>query len=64
MRLILLTGARRGEVLNARWDQFDLEAAVWIKPAANTKQRRLHRAPISASATALLRTVLLRVPED
>ncbi|MFN0194482.1 MAG: tyrosine-type recombinase/integrase [Aestuariivirga sp.] len=64
VRLILLTGARRGEVLGARWDQFDLEAAVWIKPAATTKQRRLHRAPISASAAALLRTIRLRVPED
>jgi len=64
VRLILLTGARRGEVLAARWDQFDLEAAVWIKPAATTKQRRLRRAPISASAAALLRTIRRRVPED
>ena len=64
VRLILLTGARRGEVLSARWDQFDLDAAVWIKPAATTKQRRLHRAPISVSAAALLRTIRLRVPED
>ncbi|MFN8831643.1 MAG: site-specific integrase [Labrys sp. (in: a-proteobacteria)] len=64
VRLILLTGARRGEVLNARWDQFDLDAAVWIKPAATTKQRRLHRAPISVSAAALLRTIRLRVPEE
>jgi len=38
--------------------------AVWIKPAATTKQRRLHRAPISASAAALLRTIRQRVPED
>jgi integrase len=64
VRLILLTAARRGEVLNARWDQFDLDAAVWTKPAANTKQHRLHRAPISASAAALLSTIRLRVPED
>jgi integrase len=64
VRLILLTGARRGEVLNARWEQFDLETAIWIKPAATTKQRRLHRAPISASAAALLRTIRLRVPEN
>ena len=60
VRRILLTGARRGEVLNARWDQFDLDAAVWIKPAATTKHRRLHRTPISASAAALLRTIRLR----
>ncbi len=39
-------------------------AAVWIKPAATTKQRRLHRAPISASAAGLLRMIRLRVPED
>ena len=63
MKLLMLTGARRGEVLGARWDQFDLEAAVWIKPAATTKQRRLHRAPISGSAAALLRTIRLRMPE-
>jgi integrase len=64
VRLILRTGARGGEVLNARWDQFDLDAAVSIKPAATTKQPRLYRARISASAAALLRTIRLRVPDD
>jgi integrase len=64
VRLILLTGARRGEVLNARWEQFDLNDAVWIKPAATTKQRRLHRAPISSAAAALLRTIRQRAPRD
>ena len=39
-------------MLSARWDQFDLGSALWIKPAATTKQRRLHRAPISTSAAA------------
>ncbi|HEX6956815.1 MAG TPA: integrase arm-type DNA-binding domain-containing protein, partial [Ferrovibrio sp.] len=32
IRLMLLTGARSGEVLAATWDQFDLERAVWTKP--------------------------------
>ena len=40
VRLLMLTGARRGEVLNARWEQFDLDRAVWTKPAATTKQRK------------------------
>ena len=60
----MLTGARRGEVLNARWEQFDLEHGVWTKPAATTKQRRMHRAPISAAAVQLLRTIKASVPED
>jgi integrase len=54
IRLLLLTGARRGEVLGATWDMFDLGAGVWTKPAATTKQGRLHRVPLSAPALALL----------
>jgi integrase len=54
IRLLLLTGARRGEVLAARWDQFDLETGVWVKPSSHTKQKRLHRIPLSAGARLLL----------
>jgi integrase len=64
IRLLMLTGARRGEVLNARWEQFDIDAAVWTKPATTTKQRRLHRTPISGTTVALLRTIRARVPAD
>jgi integrase len=55
IRLLMLTGARRGEVLSARWDMFDLEAGVWVKPSAHTKQRKVHRVPLSAAAVALLK---------
>lgn len=55
IRFLLLTGARRGEVLSATWDQFDLSEAVWIKPSAHTKQRKLHRVPISEGAVEVLR---------
>ena len=54
IRLLLLTGARRGEVLGARWSQIDFEAGVWTKPAATTKQKKLHRVPLNAPALALL----------
>lgn len=63
IRLLMLTGARRGEVLNATWDQFDLDRAVWTKPAATTKQRKLHRTPISGASVQLLRTIRARVPD-
>ena len=54
VRLLLLTGARRGEVLSATWDQFDLDAGVWTKPSAHTKQKQEHRVPISGPARQLL----------
>jgi integrase len=63
IRLLMFTGARRGEVLNARWEQFNLDDGIWTKPAATTKQRRLHRTPISGAAVQLLRTIRPRVPK-
>ncbi len=54
IRLLLLTGARRSEVLSAEWEQFDLDAGRWEKPAANVKQKRLHRVPLSQPAIELL----------
>jgi site-specific recombinase XerD len=62
VRLCMLTGARLGEVRQARFDQFNLELAVWIKQAATTKQRRVHRVPISAEAAALIRQRRAAVP--
>src|SRR4051812_28246844 len=54
LRLLLLTGARRGEVQAAKWADFDLGAGVWVKPGATTKQKTLHRVPLSAPARQLL----------
>lgn len=55
VRILLLTGARCGEVLGAEWDQFDLDAGVWIKPAATTKQKRTHRLPLAPEVVAILK---------
>ena len=54
IRLLLLTGARSGEVFAATWRQFDLEAGVWTKPSSHTKQKREHRVPLSPAAKQLL----------
>jgi len=59
-RLLVLTGARKGEVMSARWRDFDLEAGVWTKPSSHTKQKRLHRTPLSAPTVALLREMKSR----
>jgi integrase len=54
IRLIILTGARKGEVLMARWPDIDLDAGVWTKPSAHTKQKKLHRVPLSGAAIEVL----------
>jgi integrase len=54
VRLLLLTGARRGELLAAKWPDIDLEAGVWSKPATTTKQKKRHPVPLSGAACRLL----------
>jgi integrase len=57
IKLIMLTGARKGEVMSARWDQFDLDGGVWTKPSSHTKQKQEHRVPISPPAVTLLQEI-------
>jgi integrase len=54
VRLLLLTGARRGEVFAARWVDLDLGAGVWTKPGHTLKQKTDHVVPLSAAARQLL----------
>jgi integrase len=56
IRLCLLTGCRRGEALNARWDQFD--DGIWTKPASTTKQDEDHEVPVSNATQILLKNIL------
>jgi integrase len=53
MRLIMLTGCRPGEALQAKWSEF-AEAGYWVKPSHHTKQRREHRLPLSPPAIELI----------
>jgi integrase len=64
VRLLLLTGARRGELLAARWADFDLDAGVWVKPGATTKQKTVHRVPLSNAARQLLAEMRERADSD
>ena len=54
IRLQLLTGARIGEVLTAKWEDIDLERGVWTKPSHHTKQKRREHLPISSATRNLL----------
>jgi integrase len=54
LELAILTAARSGEVLAAKWNEFDLDRAVWTVPVERMKAGREHRVPLSAPAVALL----------
>ena len=57
VKLLLLTGARRGEVVGMRWSELDFEKKFWSLPAARTKNKRLHALPLSSLATGILQNL-------
>lgn len=54
LEFVAMTGARSGEVRGATWDEIDLDARLWIIPAARMKAGREHRVPLTDEAVALL----------
>lgn len=55
LQLQILTAGRSGEARGARWSEIDLDAAVWVVPAARMKAKKEHRIPLSRQAVELLR---------
>ncbi|SFU11502.1 tyrosine-type recombinase/integrase [Pseudomonas marincola] len=50
LRLLMMTGVRPSELREARWDEFDLKAGLWMIPAERMKKRRPHSVPLSSQA--------------
>jgi integrase len=44
-------------LLGARWDEFDLDEAVWTVPAARMKAGREHRVPLSSRALRIAKVM-------
>lgn len=57
LEFAILTAARSGEVLGARWVEFDLDRAVWTVPAARMKAGREHRVPLSRRALKIVKAM-------
>lgn len=57
LQLTILTAVRTSDTTGALWHEFDLDAALWIIPAARMKAIREHRVALSAEAVALLRAL-------
>lgn len=54
LEFAILTAARTGEIIGARWDEFDLTAGVWTIPAERMKAKKEHRVPLSARALEII----------
>ncbi len=54
LEFLILTAARTGEVIGARWNEIDLLDKTWTIPAARMKAHREHRVPLSARALTIL----------
>jgi integrase len=57
LEMLALTFVRPGELRAAEWIDFDLDAAVWLIPAAKMKMKRPHRVPLAPRAIAILRNL-------
>jgi integrase len=55
MQVIILTATRTSEVLNAQWNEFDLDAGLWVIPKERMKSFKEHRVPLSESVIRILR---------
>jgi integrase len=51
----ILTAARTGEIIGAKWSEIDLDAGVWTVPAERMKAGVEHRVPLSDPALQILR---------
>lgn len=55
LKLLTMTAVRPGEMRQARWEEFDLQTAVWVIPAERMKMARQHKVPLPSQAVAELR---------
>jgi integrase len=54
LKVCILTAARTGEILGAKWSEIGWQEKVWTIPATRMKAARQHRVPLSDAATTVL----------
>ncbi len=57
MKLMACTFVRTGELIGARWDEFDLVAGEWRIPAERMKMRTPHIVPLAPQAVEVLQAL-------
>jgi integrase len=58
VRLLILTGQRRGEVAGMNWGEISDDLSIWTMPGERTKNGAAHVVPLSAPVRDLLRETL------
>ena len=53
-KFLAYTFVRTGELMQAKWEQFDLDHGLWVIPASVMKTRKTHVVPLGAQVVALL----------
>lgn len=54
LHLLILTMVRKSELIEARWEEFDLERGEWAIPGERLKKDRPHLVALSRQAVAML----------
>ena len=57
LEFVILTAARTGEGIGARWSEIDMKEGTWIVSAERIKGGRAHRVPLSAPAFGILKAM-------
>jgi integrase len=64
LEFTLLTAARTGETIGARWAEIDLIGRTWTVPAERMKGHREHRVPLSEPVVQILEACRERWPDS
>jgi integrase len=57
LEFLILTAARTGEAVGARWQEIDFNTATWTIPAGRMKGGREHRVPLAPRTVELLKAL-------
>jgi integrase len=64
IRLLILLGARRGEIGGIAWPEIDLERATWTLPARRSKNKQAHILPLMPMAMDIIKSIPRMVSRD
>src|SRR6202041_3404647 len=64
IRLLLLSGARRGEWMRAKKADFDLKHGIWTKPSHSVKERRTESVNLNRPTLGVLERVFASTKKE